>query len=122
MSAIKTVKVTKYEYRGILYDTAEQAKAAYELDKTNRSYLIFNSEGEIITDPTIATFVYFPEEKDSEDFIEDCEEQDTAYNGIEPQSSGLFMWSDWCDGYICLGDEDIKGLITVIDKLKEIKH
>lgn len=124
MNAIKTVTITKYkyEYNGVLYDTEEQAKAAYLRDKENRSYLTFNSEGEIITDPAFAAFVYFPEEKDSDAFIEDCEEQDTAYNGINPQSTGLFMWSDWCDGYIYLTDDDIKGIITVINKLKEIKH
>lgn len=122
MSVINSVQITKYEYRGVLYDTKAEAQAAYQSNQANRAYLMFDETGKTVTNPMKAIFLYFPGEKDANDFIETCEEQDAIYDGIEPNDMGLFAWSSYNERYNPFDDENIEGLVTVINKLKDISQ
>ena len=119
MSAIKTV--TKYEYKGVLYDTLKEANAAFEKARANRQYLMFDEAGEATDNQNKAVFVYIPDTEDAEDFISDCETTNSDYEGITKEDAGLFIYNQWNSRYEYFDCDYYKGMFRILVELGKNK-
>lgn len=113
---IEKIVTTQYKVDGILFDTYEQAERwkvfAEKKEEEQKFFKMYDDNGEV-NNAKLATFVYLKGAKSAKGFIEQAKKDDSVYDGIEEDDTGLFFWDGWCDQYREIDPETLQNAYKI---------
>lgn len=110
---------TIYEaFDGKQFSDSEEC-LAYELGKM--SPRMYNHFGDVEDCAEAAKFVFLETREAAKVFIKDCEEVESSYDGIEPNSLGFYIWDVGNQCYVLADLNAIENVISQERARKEKK-
>lgn len=103
---------------GVIFEKESEARAHEAIDVCG-SLTMWNRNGEVTTDTNQAYVVLLGTEEAAEAFLAMNNAEEMECIGIEPDSTGIYLWNDWDQRYDWLDFDCARGAKKAVEMAEE---